>query len=215
MIPPITSIFRQGVKLMLVTWALGSFGCGVAGCDRNASNSMKGQANTTITFYGLAVDQDGRPLSGASFQFRVEAYPKDWSFETRGRENDVSMLSAVSDADGRFQFTVTGCKLIRRKAELTGYRELSDKGASAASTDNWFYSLIAWSDITYKTDPQNPAVYVLVKNGSNVVSVLPCRGGLNRSENGWELNQPAWPTRPSLSGVTCKPNVPTTSKFER
>src|SRR5688500_1748758 len=76
-------------------------------CDRGPGSALKGQVNTTVVFHGLTVDQDGRPLPGVRVEYRVEAYPKDWTFETRDRPHDISTVSAVSDAAGRFTFTVT------------------------------------------------------------------------------------------------------------
>src|SRR6185437_12729876 len=90
------------------------------GCERGTPSQLKGQTNTTMTFYGRAVDQDGRPLPGVSFKFTVDAYPKDWSFRTRGRPNDVKTVTAVSDARGSFQLQITGCYLRMISAERSG-----------------------------------------------------------------------------------------------
>ena len=187
-------------------------GFGIASCDRDPAGRLKGQTNTTITFYGLAVDQDGTPLAEAQFEYRVEAYPKDWTFETRGRDNDVSTVNATTDARGRFQFTVTGCKLVRRKADYRNYRHLFEQDLGDGGAQTSFYGLIAWGDLWYKTDADHPAVYVFVKDGVKEVSALPCRGG-------WDSggarkfpatpNQPAWPKKPSLKDVVYKP--PTTA----
>jgi hypothetical protein len=184
----------------------------IASCDRDPGGGLKGQTNATMTFYGLAVDQDGSPLAGAQFEYRVEAYPKDWTFETRDRDNDVSTVSATTDARGRFQFTVTGCKLIRRKGDRAGYRHLFEEDVHTRAAQTSFYRLIAWGDLWYKTDADHPAVYVFVKDGVKEVSALPCRGG-------WDSggakkfpatpNQPAWPKKPSLEDVSYKP--PTTA----
>jgi hypothetical protein len=187
-------------------------GLGIASCDRDPAGRLKGQTNTTITFYGLAVDQDGNPLAGAEFEYRVEAYPKDWTFETRGRDNDVSTVNATTDARGRFQFTVTGCKLVRRKAACEGYRHLAEEDYHGGTAQTFFYRLIAWGDLWYKTDADHPAVYVFVKDGVNEVSALPCRGGWDSGgarKFPFTPNQPAWPKKPSLKDVVYKP--PTTA----
>jgi hypothetical protein len=193
--------FVARVALVLTT-------CGAISCDRDSGSRLQGQTNSTITFYGLAVDQDGSPLAGAQFEYRIEAYPKDWTFEKRDRDNDVSMVNATTDARGQFQFTVTGCKLIRRKADHHGYRHLFDEDVHTRAAQTSFYRLIAWGDLWYKTDADHPAVYVFVKDGVKEVSALPCRGG-------WDSggakkfpatpNQPAWPKKPSLKDVLYKP----------
>src|SRR5215217_9603050 len=84
-------------------------GVSAVSCNRGRQSGMKGQTNATLTFYGKVVDQDGAPMGGARFEFRVEAYPKDWTFDTRDRDNDASTVTAGSGADGRFQFHVTAC----------------------------------------------------------------------------------------------------------
>ena len=199
---------QRGVLILAVTLiALWS-----GACDDARSSSLKGQANTTIRFHGIVVDQDGAPLSGAVIQYQVEAYPKDWTFETRGRPNDVSSVSATSGDDGRFSFDVTGCFLRLQSADRDGFRHLWEQDTSDGRPTTYAYRLIAWGDLWYKTDADHPAVYVFVKDGVKEVSALPCRGG-------WDSggarkfpatpNQPAWPKKPSLPDVVYKP--PTTA----
>lgn len=184
--------------LTAIAWVLGS----PVACDRSSPSDLKGQTNTTMTFHGKVIDQDGSPLQGARFEFRVEAYPKDWTFNTRDRDNNVSSASAISDANGLFQFTVTGCRLIRSKAERDGYRHFYEMDSSTRSARTSHYTLIAWSDLWFRADASNPAVFVFVKEGVREVSALPNRGG---AESGggknWKANYPAWPKKPSLTDV--------------
>lgn len=180
-----------------------------ATCDR--TSGMKGQTNAKLTFYGLAVDQDGKPLSGAKFRFRVEAYPRHWTYDTRGRDNDVSWIDATSGSQGRFEFVVRGCQLIRMKAECDGYRHFCDLDhetrPSNIGVSNFFYSLIEWSDPRYKAEPDHPAVFVFVRDGVHEVSALPCKGGYRAADGAgtrWALNNPGWPWEPSLKDVVYK-----------
>ena len=181
----------------------------VVACDR--SSGLKGQKNTTLEFYGLVVDQDGKPLADAQIQYQVDAYPKDWTFDTRGRPYDTSRVGVTSDARGRFQFAVTGCILRRLKAEKGGYRHFyeEDSGKYSDHTDvcTSGFRLIAWGDPNYKSDSDHPAVFVFVKVGVHEVSALPCKGGYD-SANGngtqWRLNKPGWPRKPSLNDVVQK-----------
>ena len=55
---------------------IGILGALLFACDRDPIPSLQGQTNTTLTFYGKAVDQDGQALDAAEFEFRIEAYPK-------------------------------------------------------------------------------------------------------------------------------------------
>jgi hypothetical protein len=175
----------------------------VAGCDPGPSSQLKGQTNTTLTFYGLVVDENGSPLSGATIAYQVDAYPEDWTFDTRGRPYDMAEVSATSDERGRFQFTATGCILRRLDAERLGYRHFFDEDVMTSSS-NSAYRLIAWGDLNYKTDADHPAIYVFVKDGINEVSALPSRGGYSFDGKQWTPNQPGWPKKPSLPDVVYK-----------
>jgi hypothetical protein len=135
------------------------------GCDQKPSSALKGQVNATVRFFGVAVDQDGTPLPGARIEYQVDAYPKDWTFETRGRPYDTSFVGTTSGADGRFEFEVTGCILRLKNAQRPGYRHLYERDEHDAHPSVTGYRLIAWSDLQYRSDPQNPAVFVFVKDG--------------------------------------------------
>lgn len=174
---------------------------------QSREDALAGQSNTKIVFYGLAVDQDGRPLDGATITYRIEAYPKDWTFDTRGRENDASEIAFVSGSDGKFSGEVYGCTLRRLKAQREGYRHFAEDAVpgSELNASTYFYRLIAWSEVVFKSDPEHPAVFVFVKDGNTGVSALPCRGGFGRGPGAaWILNKPDWPEKPSLKDVTRK-----------
>ena len=197
----ITSI-RLLFGLLLVAW----------GCDKKADPPLRGQTNVTMTFYGKAVAEDGTPLPGARFDFRVEAYPEGWTFDRRDQKNDVSEVTATSDANGQFQFTVTACTLRRLTAEKTGYRHFCDLDHESRPTSlgisNDYYSLIEWGYVKYKSDAAHPAVFVFVKDGAVAVSALPCKGGYRSSGKNWTPNKPGWPRKPSLRDVVHKQATP-------
>ena len=185
---------------------------GMSGCDEaDARSSLKGQGNSTFTFYGLAVDEHGRPLGNAEFSIEVEAIPPHWTFRTRGKPHVFSTVTARSGPDGRFQVDIVGHILRFKKVERAGYRHFYDMDTGDSdAVDNTFYQITAWSDLLYKTHPDHPAVYVFVKDGMHEVSALPCRGGFRSYGKRWILNKPAWPKQPSLKDVVHKP--PTTTR---
>jgi hypothetical protein len=190
------------MALVIATAALGLH------CDRDdeVKSSLKGQSNTPLTFYGVAVDESGRPLEGAEFLIEVEAIPANWNFDNRGKPHDLSTVSATSGPDGRFQFDITGHILRFKRVERDGYRHFYDLDIGATNAvDNMAYRLNAWSDRWYRSDRENPAVYVFVREGVREVYALPARGGSN-SANGkhWTLNKPGWPEKPSLKDVVQK-----------
>lgn len=172
----------------------------LSACER--SSQLKGQSNTTITFYGLAVDQSGKPLAGVQIRYQVEAYPKDWTFESRGRPYDVSTVVATSDSQGRLSFTVTGCHLRLTEGTRAGYRHFWEQDTSGDQPSTYGYQLIAWSDPWFRSDPEHPAVFVFVKEGVHEVSALLCKGGWESGGGKqWRLNKPGWPKKPSLPDV--------------
>jgi hypothetical protein len=176
-----------------------------ASCDTDNSASLRRQENTTLTFYGKAVDESGMPLEGVRFSVRIEAYPKDWTFDTRGRPNDVSTVTIVTDGTGCFELPVTGCQLICHEMVLHGYRPLFDTDAGDGAVQNRYYRFISWGELLYKSDPNNPAVFVLVREGIREVTALPSRGGMRRAGKHWVDNGPAWPRKPSLEDVVQRP----------
>jgi hypothetical protein len=197
-------------RLGWITLVLGLLLAIVLARRPSRTSALKGQVNTTTTFYGLVVDQDGRPLPDATIVYSVEAYPRDWTFETRGRPYDLTRVTATSDAGGRFQFKATGCGLGLLSATRPGYRRFyeQDGGDGNAFTDG--YQLIAWGDPWYRPDVNNPAVFVFVKNGASDVSARVCRGGDDWAGGKyWTRNKPQWPKHPSLSDVVYKPSVAT------
>jgi hypothetical protein len=168
---------------------------------------LKGQTNTTLTFYGKVVDQDGNPLEGAKIEYDVESYPTDWTFSSRARLNNRETVTFTSEADGRFSGRITGCKLYRRSATLDGYRhfgeEYSDDATEHITTK--FYMLIAWSNLLFKSAEDRPAIYVFVKDGVREVSALPCHGGYCPIQGIFRPNEPGWPKEPSLKDVAYRP----------
>jgi hypothetical protein len=171
--------------------------------------ALQGQSNVTLTFYGKAVDQDGRGLPGVSFSFSLEAFPKNWSFANHGVPFVVTKLDATSDANGLFQFEVTGHMLRQQQATIAGYRQLQELDAGTYSADEGItvftdsIPLNSWGQQLYKTAPEKPAIFVFVKEGVTSVSALPGCGGYSyygyRQE--WRENKPGWPKQPSLADV--------------
>jgi len=196
---------NNAAALMLIPLRLGP--SAYFGCDRDPSTRLlKGQANAAMTFYGMSVDQNGNPLPGVTFEFIIDSIPKDWTFETRGKPNDRITHKAVSGRDGRFKLEVTAHRLFINEAKLPGYRHLT---AEFSDDGNTGYMITASGDLWHRFDPNNPAIYVFVMDGTTEVSALPSRGGFDSGGGTqWVANQPSWPKKPSLRDVVYKP--PTT-----
>lgn len=174
-------------------------------CDKPDSSALKGQANSHLTFYGRAVDENGVGLEGAQFEIEIESIPANWTFETRGKPHAFSRVAATSGPDGRFQIDIVGHVLRFKRVERAGYRhfyEMSTGNSNTQGADNTSIVLDAWGDPWYRSDPDHPAVYVFVKDGVNQISVLPTRGGTESGGTEHKFrNEPMWPRKPSLKDV--------------
>lgn len=172
------------------------------------TSMLAGQSNLQLTFYGRAVDENGNGIAGASFSFDIEAYPADWTFQTRGRDYVRSIVVTRSDEHGDFKIDINGCMIRVRSATATGYRELYELDSGTRRDDGWnsvftrSIRLISWSDPQYRSDPERPAIFVFVSDGAQSASALPSQGGF-RSEgrDRWIANRPGWPRKPSLDDV--------------
>jgi len=195
------NIYKSFILVILLTMVL----LNGTGCKRETSSSLKQQNNAQMTFYGLAVDQNGSPLEGVSFELVIESIPVNWTFETRGNAHDQVSRTVISGLDGKFHIDMFVHVLFVKEATLAGYRHLFAKSGPG----NVGYLVTGSGDLCYRSDIEHPAVFVFVKDGAREVSALPSRGGYD-SGNGtnWVLNKPAWPKKPSLPDVTYKP--PTT-----
>ena len=175
------------------------FAC--AGCDR-PQDHLVGQSNVRITFYGMAVDESGQPLEGASFSVISESFPKDWTFDTRDRPHERQTFRARTDANGRFELDLVTRGIFIGHASKTGYRHFT---AELGETSNLGIMISAWSQQIYKSDPDRPAIFVFVKDGAKEVSALPSRGGYEAYGQQWIPNEPKWPREPSLKDVVYVP----------
>lgn len=167
--------------------------------------------NAMMDFYGLAVDQDGKPLAGVTFEMvaiAVEGNP------FRGEQKDVrTKCRVVTDANGRFEVHATGERIDEVSAVLKGYRLLSDRdggtgGKEQTAGSNLGFQFFNWGTPTYVGNPANPAIYVLVKDGTTVVTAKVSRGGGvaavdgGASDSRWWPNKPGFPREPSIKGLT-------------
>jgi hypothetical protein len=188
-----------------------------AGCKPKAPSALKGSSNVSLTFYGKAVDQDGNALPGATFEFDVEAYSGNGSFTLSPSPNTHSSVHAVSDAQGLFEFPVTGCRLRTRNAACTGYRQLEevDSATYSANGGNSVHTRgiqLSATDPHYQSSPNHPAVFVFVRDGVHSCAALPSQGGYRSSGSHWVQNQPAWPFEPSLDDVDWTDGQPRINK---
>jgi hypothetical protein len=140
------------------------------------------------------------------FEFLIESFPPNWTFERRGEALLKKSVSVKSDNNGAFRIDIVGHSLWLTKAEKPGFRHFYDLATgNSEAVDNTFYGINSWGDLCYKSDTDHQATFVFVKDGAKEVSALPCRGGYD-SGNGkhWTENKPGWPKKPSLPDVVQK-----------
>ena len=132
-----------------------------------------------IDFYGIAIDQHGKPVEGAKATFHASAYgilrPK------------YTRLAAVSGADGRFEIHAgKGARLDLENMECHGY-EFPREG----NTRGFTYDL-AYVE-RHRPDKANPVVFHLRKKHSEAVVLLNSRASIllstpkNISWFGWDV----------------------------
>ncbi|HEX8520721.1 MAG TPA: hypothetical protein VF669_00610 [Tepidisphaeraceae bacterium] len=187
-----------------ITFALLTLLVPALSCNDSPRSSLKGQSDAQIMFYGKTVDQSGEPLEGVHVVLTVLSVGKEYGPGDNPPQNVRTSLEATSDANGRFHVKIQGLMMFIDRVEKLGYRHFYDMNRGRSNAiDNTAYTLISWGDACYKSDPDHPAVYVLVKDGVTHATTLPCAGG-SESANGvvWRKNEPGWPTKPSLKDVT-------------
>lgn len=178
----------------------------ISGCDRGATGNMKGQTNSSFIFFGRAVDQDGKPLVGVQFVGEMESFPADWTFESRGKPALHTPVHATSGADGRFEVQLNGYLLRFTDVSCAGFRHFYDEAlGDSQAFNNTAYEVVSWGDLRYRSDFENPAIYVFVRDDIKTIAALPSKGGAS-SFNGksWTSNRPGWPKLPSLPDVVLK-----------
>ena len=132
-----------------------------------------------IDFYGIVIDQHGKPVEGAKAAFHASAYgilrPK------------YTRLAAVSGADGRFEIHAgKGARLDLENMECHGY-EFPREG----NTRGFTYDL-AYVE-RHRPDKANPVVFHLRKKHSEAVVLLNSRASIllstpkNISWFGWDV----------------------------
>ena len=132
-----------------------------------------------IDFYGIVIDQYGKPVEGAKAAFHASAYgilrPK------------YTRLAAVSGADGRFEIHAgKGARLDLENMECHGY-EFPREG----NTRGFTYDL-AYVE-RHRPDKANPVVFHLRKKHSEAVVLLNSRASIllsapkNISWFGWDV----------------------------
>ena len=142
-----------------------------------------------IDFYGIVIDQHGKPVEGAKATFHASAYgilrPK------------YTRLAAVSGADGRFEIHGgKGARLYLEDIECHGY-DFPREGNTRGFTYDLAYVK------RHRPDKENPVVFRLRKKHSEAVVLLSCKSRIWLSDDteeewtGWDLAKgaPATSTR--------------------
>jgi hypothetical protein len=193
--------------------------------DPASELSLATRAGGDIDYYALAVDQDGTPLPGVTFEC-VIFVPQGSSFD-REPLSDLQIKKKVStDASGRMEVHGHGEGFRVESANVAGHRWLYDKSGGVGehwdAGDNRGYQYWSWGKKVEVGDPDNPAIHVFVKDGVKIVSAKVSRGGSyvnNDLNNPYRIVHTPWkpgfPRRPSLEGLEfvekTSTSLPTTS----
>jgi hypothetical protein len=91
---------------------------------------------------------------------------------------------------------------------LPGYANLTDQ--SPGGSENMAFEVSSWGDPLYRNWADDPAVYLLIRDGAQAATTRPSLGG-ESSDNGtyWRKNQPYWPRKPNVEGLVYRgPGAP-------
>jgi hypothetical protein len=174
-----------------------------SGCDVT-DGPFPSEQNLNAIFYGLAVDQDGKPLPGATIQYEVLAYPPGAGVG-RSYDYERSTVKGTTGSDGTVTIRVAGCLMKLIKAERPNYQHYWETNSSDQSLSVVGIRLIAGGEQQYRPIESNPAVFVFVADGRTDVSAMPGRGGAQWNGLGWSENPRLVPSRPSIPGLTIRP----------
>lgn len=100
-----------------------------------------------ISFYGRVIDEDGRPVAGATVRF-------SWTdASARGSSDKI----ATSDADGRFSLVGETGKRLSVRVAKDGFHSSGGEGGQSFEYAAFF------EDIYHRPDTSNPVTFQLIK----------------------------------------------------
>jgi hypothetical protein len=171
------------------------------------------KANQSIVFYGKVVDQDGAPVGGATVNLWLDVFNHQLlpSSTGRGRSRRVD-LKVISGVDGSFSAPVTAFTLRIDGIKMPDYIWIrsTETGVNVERglrhLQNRYFALGTLGGFPlHRTDPSNPAVFVLLRKDLPLVTrVQMSRGGWernNRTNAKWIRNEPFWPLTTDPEGV--------------
>ncbi|MFT3788227.1 MAG: carboxypeptidase-like regulatory domain-containing protein [Tepidisphaeraceae bacterium] len=168
-------------------------------CSRS-NEKTNGSTTGRFDFYGKVVDQDGKPLAGATIKLRYGEHPKVAAMiADPPPQTDLTLTSGV---DGRFELKgAAGNQLMVLEVTKLGYEWLYDYGANwmtEPSHDNRYLLFLQGGQYSFNIpDAELPAIYPLIQLGSDHLYPL-SRGGKERLQGGTivvnEPFTPEWPT---------------------
>ena len=179
------------------------------GCTEDDAASGNGAAKAAVVFFGKIIDQNGRPVSGATVSAEIfELRPGMMAGEPIVERSTMKPRSAISDGEGRFTVTIpAGFQVLEiSNVAKPGYGWVHDwmwsGGALAdiAQHSNRSFYLAGNMAVarTYLPDRDRPAIYPLHVDGAPGPVERPSRGGSDRDPSGKVTrNQPVQAVLPS------------------
>ena len=132
-----------------------------------------------ITFFGKVVDQDGKPLPGASVSISIQKFKITSVGSRTGNHFVKHVLQRRTDESGAFRVEgESGSKLFIEKIMCSGYVDIPEPDW----TYEPYYSQLSFSyspapgTLVYLPDPNRPALFPLRREGEARVAG-PSKGG--------------------------------------
>ncbi|MEO0966518.1 MAG: hypothetical protein AAFY08_15560 [Planctomycetota bacterium] len=152
-----------------------------------------------IDFYGQVINDVGKPVSGAKVQAHMSRTSVNLDTSAWANHYDVH-YTAITDDQGGFSISGKGKTLTIDSIHGPGqwlYDKAPWHGKGTDVGTKIFVFKLHPNDLEYISDPNNPAILVLVREGHQP-QVWPSRGGSDPTPNGRQPNGPKRPIVPSI-----------------
>lgn len=165
-----------------------------------------------IQFFGEVVDASGKPLSGCDVEVGIWRQRYDARRHRLVCDDLAARIHVMTASDGRFAITnARGAVLQIRRIVKPGYEWVRDlmwtDPANPSAADNRYFSFVRIGEApVYHPDPDRPAIFPLVPEGSHDV-VTTSRGGTDEFPDGrWVDEGPSRPVFPTAGAGSMPPS---------
>ncbi len=168
----------------------------LSGCDADPADELHGYYDIEMEFWATTLDEQGNALPGVTISGYLEQYGKA---PRLGTDFLRPSFKWTSDDRGRLYVKVVGKGFRIRSVTKQGYTEFNDN--LGIFPPNHFFPYITGNNVEFEPAKENPAVFVLVREGALQVTAMPSKGGYQISGGLRQKNEPYWPKYAKASDI--------------